>query len=176
MSGKNKYDRVAFRDAPSPIEQELKTVFNLNDPLTIFDIGSCEGEDSIRYAKLLPNASIYAFEPLPKNLERIAACLKKFPDLNIEAFPYALSSQSGKAVFYVSSGTPPGKQTEDWDFGNKSSSLLPPAKTKEVRPWLKFQDKIEVEKKTIVEFCKERGNRRDGRGRKSPGFHTIDLA
>lgn len=51
-----------------PIEKELRLLFDNEEELTLFDIGACEGLDSIRYAKLFSKAKIYAFEPLPSKI------------------------------------------------------------------------------------------------------------
>ena len=45
---------------PSVPEIELARLFSRTSRLTIFDIGSCEGEDSIRYARRFPRARIFA--------------------------------------------------------------------------------------------------------------------
>jgi FkbM family methyltransferase len=150
--------RESYINAPSRLETELKTLFNQSDPLVIFDIGSCEGEDSIRYSRLFPNAHIYAAEPLPKNLERMKASLAKYGVKNVEILPVALSSQKGRTTFYVSSGQREGYEPDvDWDFGNKSSSLLPPDETmRDIYPWLKFNETIEVETDTLQNICAAR--------------------
>jgi 2-O-methyltransferase len=64
-------DTDQYISMPSPIECELRNLFGLKDPLTIFDIGSCEGEESIKHSKLFRNSKIYAVEALPDNLELI---------------------------------------------------------------------------------------------------------
>jgi len=56
------FDREIYIEESSPIEKELGLLFNANDALTIFEIGACEGEDSIRYSRILPNSTIYTFE------------------------------------------------------------------------------------------------------------------
>ena len=46
------FDREHYLGQPVPIENELKLLFDESAPLTIFEIGACEGEDSIRYSRL----------------------------------------------------------------------------------------------------------------------------
>jgi 2-O-methyltransferase len=157
MSHPAKYHREAILSQPSPIEAELRSLFAHDAPLVIFDIGSCEGEDSFRYARLFPNARIYAFEPVPKNFALIQQALENQPNPRIKPFPYALSRASGEATLHLSSGSPPGKEDLNWDFGNKSSSLYPPGKTLEQRPWLEFKETISVTTKTLEDFCREQG-------------------
>lgn len=150
--------RKQYIEAPSPLETELTTLFDTNEPLVIFDIGSCEGEDAIRYSRLFPYAQIYAIEPLPLNIERMTAHFQQYAVMNVEIIPAALSDQAGKATFYVSSGQREEHiQGMDWDYGNKSSSLLPPAETMStIFPWLNFEETLEVETDTFKNVCAKR--------------------
>jgi FkbM family methyltransferase len=112
----------------------------------IFDIGSCEGEDSIRYARLFPAARVWAVEPLPANVDLIRANLARHRVDRVEVITLALDDSAGRATFHVSSGHPPNKPADvDWDYGNKSSSLLPPAGHLETHPWIHFDDSVQVE-------------------------------
>ncbi|MBD1906677.1 FkbM family methyltransferase [Funiculus sociatus GB2-A5] len=149
------FTRDDYIKMPSPIEKELKILFNTHSKLTIFDIGSCEGEDSIKYAKLFPNSKIYSIEALPKNLPILYTNLEKYSTKNVEVLPVALSDKRGKAAFYVSSGNPDNlSRSNDWDYGNKSSSLLPPDQHIQYWPWCKFNEVIEVETDTLNNVCK----------------------
>jgi hypothetical protein len=59
---------------------------------------------------------------------------------------------------YVSSGHPPHKPvTSQWDYGNKSSSLLKPGKTKQIYAWLEFKSTATVKTDTVFNFCKAKG-------------------
>lgn len=139
---------------PVSIEDELRSLFDPEDRLTILDIGACEGLDSVRYAKLFPQSKIYAFEPLEANIDKIRKYKKHFKTTNIEVVPQALSDKEGTATFHVSSGNPEGKESDEWDYGNKSSSLLPPdKKLHELHKWLKFEEKVEVATNTLNNFC-----------------------
>jgi FkbM family methyltransferase len=138
--------RAGFVASPLPIEAELREIFRTDEPLTIFDIGSCEGEDAIRYARLFPNARVYACEPLPGNLAILESNLSRFaPDASITVLPIALADRDGRASFHVSSGHPNDRaRSADWDYGNKSSSLLAPGLHQEIFPWVRFDTVIEV--------------------------------
>lgn len=129
---------------PFEFEKELSFLFGKDEELVVLDIGACEGEDSIKFSKYFPNSKIYTFEPLPNNLVRIKANFKKYDIKNAKIINKALSNKSGKATFHVSSGNPPKEKSNDWDYGNKSSSLLAPAKAKTVHSWLNFNKKITV--------------------------------
>lgn len=150
--------RDSYINAPSALKGELLAVFNASEPLVFFDIGSCEGEDSIKYSRMFPAAKIYAIEALPKNQVLLRNNISKYGANNIELIPLALSDSKGMVQFHVSSGQPIKKKTDqDWDYGNKSSSLLPPDKNLQVFPWLKFQEVIDVPASTLDSICSERG-------------------
>ena len=151
------YDRKQYNLADPQFKDELLTFFKPDEKLIIFDIGGCEGEESIRYSRLFPNSSIYIFEPLPKNGALIQNNLKKYRVSNVEFNPIALSDISGTQQFHVSSGHPNGQPINlDWDFGNKSSSLLPPERHPEITPWLKFSETINVQTDTLFRFMDQK--------------------
>ena len=147
------FDRATYINEPAAIDAELKLLFNENDRLIIFEVGACEGEDSIKYSRLFPNASIYSFEPLPENIRWIEKNFLTYGITNARYFNKALSSKNGTAEFYVSSGRPGDAPQSDWDFGNKSSSLLPPANHMELAGFIRFDNKIKVETVTLKSFC-----------------------
>jgi len=144
--------------SPLPIESELRLLFRRRAAITIFDIGACEGEDSVRYARRFPRSTVYAVEPLPANVERIRATIKRYHTKNVRVLPFALSDVRGKARMFVSTGRPPAvPDSDDWDYGNKSSSLLEPDRHLELVPWVHFDDIVEVETRTLEDVCAEYG-------------------
>jgi len=150
--------RDAYIEQPSPIEPNLLALFDRTAALVIFDIGSCEGEDSIRYARLFPASRVFAVEPLPANVERIKTNIERYECSNVEVVPYAFSDRAGHSTFHVSSGTPPDAPPDaDWEYGNKSSSLLAPDRHLEVHPWVRFDEEMEVDTETLDGFCAKHG-------------------
>lgn len=151
-----KFDRSNYINEPLPIKFELKFFFKKMDPITIFDIGACEGEDSIKYSKLFPNSFIYSFEPLPQNQDIIEKNFKTYNVFNAKLLKFALSDTDGFTNFHVSSFNESSNLTNstDWDFGNKSSSLLKPEKHTEEVEFIKFDKLIEVETVKLDTFCK----------------------
>lgn len=149
------YTRESYISTPLFYQKYLLHFLNKKKKLIILDIGSCEGEDSIRYSRLFPNSSIYSFEPLPNNQELIKENIIKYNVKNIELIPFAVDNKIGTSVFYTSSGEPDGMLNEDWTYGNKSSSLLPPGKHLDVLPWLKFEDKIIVNTISLEHFLED---------------------
>jgi FkbM family methyltransferase len=144
------YDRLKILDTDLQIKKELLRFFHKDEKLVIMDIGSCEGEDAIRYSNLFPNATVLAFEPLPANQQLIEDNINRYKTNNIRLFKMALSKTNGTQDLYVSSGRPDHiEPSSDWDFGNKSSSLLPPKEVLDAVRWLKFKTKIQVETGTL---------------------------
>lgn len=151
MSGLNTHTFIA---ADPIIRPDLDLLFQQHDPIVLFDIGACEGEDSIRYQRLFPNARIHLFEPRPDNLAIIHRNLKAFGCDRITVSDLALSNQVGTATFYLSSGKPDNAADDAWDFGNKSSSLLPPSeKMKEHTSWLNFDRELHVTTARLDQYC-----------------------
>jgi FkbM family methyltransferase len=143
---------------PSEAEQEVRRLFRASETLVICDIGACEGEDSIRFARLFPRARVFAFEPLPANQTLIRANFTRYGVTNAELVPVALSDRAGEASFHVSSGRPSNLFAgENWNYGNKSSSLLPPASTSPMHGWIEFKETVKVRTMTLDAFCAERG-------------------
>jgi FkbM family methyltransferase len=142
----------------TPPELELARLFRRSAPLVIFDIGACEGEDSIRYSRAFPNARVYAFEPLPQNHPLIRSNLARYRASSVELIPIALSDRTGTATFHVSSGRPSEEFSgKSWNYGNKSSSLLPPAGQGPMYGWIEFKESMSVPTGTLDSFCAERG-------------------
>ena len=150
--------RESYILKPVEIEFELLFLFRKNDPIIIFDIGACEAEDSIRYANLFPRSTIYAFEPRTDNCQKGKMLIKEYNKLTIVLENIALSDKNGTAEFYLSDGEPNNlRNDENWDYGNKSSSLLPPTdKMKHHTDWLTFNNKVVVETKRLADYVAER--------------------
>jgi FkbM family methyltransferase len=149
------FDRDLYIQTDTPLKKTLLELFNFKSKLVILDIGACEGEESIRYSRLFPNSSLYAFEPLPKNKILITENIKKYNTKNVILIPLAVSNYNGIFEFFISSGNPENQaENLNWDFGNKSSSLLEPEK-KNMPKWLSFENKIEVQTITLETFLIE---------------------
>jgi FkbM family methyltransferase len=153
-------DRTAYIDSPGRVVPLLTSLFRNRAPSVIFDIGSCEGEDAVRYARAFPMATVYAVEALPDNVSRMHDTLATRGMLDIVVVPYAFSDRVGTAEFHISSGRPPhASPDEDWDYGNKSSSLLAPDLHLQVHPWVSFDEVQSVPVLTLEDFCATAGIR-----------------
>ncbi|HOZ86520.1 MAG TPA: FkbM family methyltransferase [Bacteroidia bacterium] len=149
------FNREQYINKPVEIEFELLFLLEKEKVKTVFDIGACEAEDSIRYSLLFPNSTVYAFEPRQDNLAIGIASVKKHGRKNIVLENIALSNENGKATFFLSEGEPGDlKNSDAWDFGNKSSSLLAPGEEmKKHTTWLRFNKTIEVDTLRLDEYA-----------------------
>lgn len=106
----------------------------------VFDIGSRDCLQAIEFAKWFPSAQIYAFEPVPQNIEVCKQNIVGYD--NIEIVPKALNSYTGKTSFFeVTTGN------------TGASSLYKISKHRRSRPWK--QKKIEVDCIDISEWCRK---------------------
>ena len=108
---------------------------------TVIDVGAHTGEFSSAIRAVLPEAYVYAFEPIPDCFPRIAKRLG--PNGRFKAFPVALGERSGPVEFHRSSFT-------------KSSSVLPMADLHRVAfPWSAGSERVTVQMKTLDDFLDE---------------------
>lgn len=85
------------------------------------------------------------------------ANLQRYGAANVEPVPLALSDRRGRAQFHVSSGRPAHEFAgKEWNYGNKSSSLLPPASVAPMHGWIEFKETIDVPTDTLENFARER--------------------
>jgi FkbM family methyltransferase len=152
------FDRKQYISKPIEIIFELGLIFQSKKVSVVLDIGACEGEDSIRYAKYFQNALIYAFEPRPDNIALIQKNIRDYQYNNIKLENYALSDLDGEVSFYLSSGAPTNiSDFSDWDFGNKSSSILAPTEWQsKLYPWLLYSDRVTVKSQRLDNFINEK--------------------
>jgi FkbM family methyltransferase len=147
-------DIKGFISRPTYPERELRKIFGPDSSLVIFDIGACEGEDSVRYARLFPNSRVYTFEPLPANQVIISENFKILDCRNAHLQGVALCDKDGYVDFHVSQGRPDNLwEGENWNYGNKSSSILPPSKGEPLYGWLEFKEVVSVPCRKLDSFC-----------------------
>jgi FkbM family methyltransferase len=68
----------------------------------IFDVGSCDGMDAIKYQQLFPLATMYAFEPVHGNYELLLKNLDTHGCLGIRTFRWALSNCAEEVKMFIS--------------------------------------------------------------------------
>lgn len=74
----------------------------LNGVTGVVDGGACVGRTAARFREIFPDASIWCFEPVPANLERLRQ--RDIP--RMEVIPAALAESSGPRTIHIS--TTPG--------------------------------------------------------------------
>src|SRR6185369_15077211 len=94
-------DIETYLSKPSGAELQLVRLFGASDALTIFDIGACEGEESIRYSRRFPRARLFSFEPLPANQALVRDNFARYELDAAELVPLALSDRKCESVFHV---------------------------------------------------------------------------
>ena len=70
---------------------------------TVLDIGANEGLFAMEYAKILPEATIYSFEPIQAVFERLKS---RTSGLKVKVFNYGLGDVSGKLKINVNQFSP----------------------------------------------------------------------
>ena len=148
--------REEYLARPPLFEKDLLYYFQSSDPITIFDVGSCEGLDSIKYARYFPQSKIHAFEPIKSNCEKIESNLTEFNIANVQIHNVALSNKPGNVELFKSS-TSEESPDPTWTLGNKSSSILEPKEHLAIYDSLKFEETEKVETQTMESFCQDRG-------------------
>ncbi|MGE0567486.1 MAG: FkbM family methyltransferase [Bacteroidia bacterium] len=152
------YNINDFINSDLPNKDYLLKYLNPKQKLVIFDVGCCEAEDSIRYRKLFPESTLHSFEALDTNYDKATRIINLHKAEKIKLNNLALSDEKGEQDFYISEGSPEGEQnTEFWDFGNKSSSLLKPDKVTQIFDWLKFKSKKKVKTETLLNYVLNHG-------------------
>jgi FkbM family methyltransferase len=67
---------------------------------TVCDVGSMDGNDALRFRRVLPSAAILALEPNPKNFALMAAD-DRLRGARIRVLPVAASDRRAKAPFFL---------------------------------------------------------------------------
>jgi len=97
----------------------------------IVDCGANDGSDTADLARLLPEATIHAFEPVPAVFEKLRRNTEFSP--NVRRHRLALSDCDGTATMHLSSGGT-----------DAASSLLPPKESLALNPHIVFEETCEV--------------------------------
>jgi FkbM family methyltransferase len=127
-------EKCKFIQQGSAIAVELVKM----QPKTIVDCGACDGLDSIIYAKLFPQATVYAIEARVDNFNEIIVNMRLFGCKNIIPINTCLSNKEGVSPFYHSYGESGNKK--EWETGNKSSSIRKPTGHLAFHNWCRFQE------------------------------------
>jgi FkbM family methyltransferase len=84
----------------------------LRPGMTVFDVGANAGVFTLMGAKLVgPSGTVHAFEPSPRDRDRLRANLSANNLSNVTVHPVALGRAAGKAVLAVAGSEHPGHNT-----------------------------------------------------------------
>ena len=117
------------------------------DNLIILEAGAADGSDTLRFSRLLPNAIIYAFEPVEQNFEILQKTVEK--QKNVITFKLALSDFNGNSLMNISNNANAS------DNVASSSSLLNPKLHLDTYQHIAFNQKEKVTVKTIDTWALE---------------------
>jgi len=113
----------------------------------IFEAGASRGMDTVKFAKLWPEAQIFAFEPEPTTFAVLTQETEAFA--NVQRFQLALAEQTGTAAFHVSSRSDNANATD-------ASSLLKPLEIAKDLFNMDFSNQVTVQAVTLADFMRER--------------------
>ncbi len=104
------YKKVELRD------EKLRDVFDgfcqTFRPSIVCDVGAFNGDDSYRFASLLPDSKVVAFEASPRNVGQFYGPNSRFDGLsNFELAPLAISDRRGNITFHELEA---GAEASDW--------------------------------------------------------------
>lgn len=108
----------------------------------ILEAGAHIGIDTMEMATFWPEATIFAFEPVPFLFKKLQ--LNNKDHKHVSCFSEALSNKTGTAVFYISSGSSDG-----------SSSLLQPISHLSDHPDVHFTQSTQVKTITLQEWAEK---------------------
>jgi FkbM family methyltransferase len=94
--------------------------------MVVYDVGANIGYTALLFAKIAgPQGAVYAFEPLPENLERIAFHSSHNPaGATIHVVPCATSDQEGRETFLIHQSNAMGKLTGSADRDTTYSASM----------------------------------------------------
>lgn len=132
--------------------REIREMLGKDDPV-ILDVGANCGQATGELLDVMPQATIFAFEPDPR---AIADFQVNIGSPRVQLFPCAVGATNGKVMFHQSSGAEwdPDYGDGSWDM---SGSIRRPAKHLEVWPWVKFEKQIEVPIVTLDSWAEQHG-------------------
>lgn len=131
--------------------EEIPALLGKANP-TIIEVGANCGQTTQEMLRVMPGATIYAFEPDPR---AIAKFHRTLTHQNVHLFECAVGSLNGSTTFYQSSGGEDLAGCEEgWDL---SGSIRKPCTHLRVWPWVKFEKQIEVPVTTLDTWANRYG-------------------
>ena len=138
-----------FRKKDTSLNDFIKCIKQIKSPV-LLEAGAANGYDTLKLSKAMPNAMIYAFEPVSRSFKMLEKRVKN--RRNVKYYNLALGKSDGKDFIYLSKN-----EKEFNDIAASSSLLKPNDSMREIFPDLSFEEKEEVNIKTIDSWAKENG-------------------
>lgn len=123
----------------------------LGECRTILEIGACSGGDTMTMLSIFPTATIYAFEPDPRNAKIIH---NRIVNDRLKFFQMAISDKDGTKNFYQSSGT-----RREFIPGLGESMRMASGSTRQPKdhitrhPWCQFNEGVQVVSRRLDTWC-----------------------
>jgi FkbM family methyltransferase len=118
-----KFEFVDTKTAPELVREIFADNYKVfekgiefRDGDVIVDVGANEGIFSIMIAKLFPKTRVIAIEPIPKTVATLSKNIVLNSTLNVEIFPYCVSTPEQKAVKFIVSKDFSGGSTSKCTF------------------------------------------------------------
>lgn len=125
----------------------MKYLHEEND-LVILEAGAFNGSDTWGWHKLLPSATIHAFEPLPEPYKILE---KRFSNIhNVITYNFGLGPNTGMFKMNVSKN-----ELKVDDLYGESSSILQPKEHLNFHSHIKFIKQIDIDVYTIDDWAKK---------------------
>ena len=128
--------------------------FSKDDEMTIFDVGTYDGKDSLEFLDVFPNSNIFSFEADDRSIKTFKNVVK---DERINLIETALSDVDGTIEFYKSDS----ETRRHYDFEDSwsaSSSIKKPLRHLDVFPDVTFYKPIKVKSKRLDTWIKTEKN------------------
>lgn len=108
----------------------------------IVEAGAHRGQHTTLFARLWPDATIHAFEPVPELYAEVVRRTSRHPQ--VRCYPLALSDRTGEATIHISEGG-----------SDASSSLLPPSGHLTECPHVFFRRQVTIPTITLDEWAEQ---------------------
>lgn len=131
------------------LKKFYKSLKDVNNSVTIFDVGSNKGQSIDFFTEIYPHARIYAFEPNKKLFKKLKDKYKERNNIYIQN--YGISSKEGELLFKVNAMD----ETSTFEELNYQSQYLDTkAKVLGVKKENLIEDKYQVEVTTLNKVFK----------------------
>jgi len=132
-------DVLSFPISPGVLTgTEIRDLLGMDAPV-ILDIGANCGQTTAELLTVLPQATVFAFEPDPRAIAKFRHRINS-PRAHLQEC--AVGATNGTVSFHQSSGAEHmAEYAEGWD---QSGSIRKPRTHLQVWPWVKFDRQIEV--------------------------------